>query len=117
MFRSILRLALLCGTLSSPVAQSAALSCTGTLTDVANSAAGELRIKPSWRGDWITLCSTAVVLNGVQTEACKRWQAQALAAQLTAANTWVQYDNPVAPSCATMGTLGNADRPGYLVTY
>ena len=99
------------------VAHAGSLNCVGKITDVSHSASGDVRVKPTWRGDWITACNTLVVWKGIPTEVCKRWQAQTLAAQLTQADVRIQYDSTVASACSAMGTLSNADAPSYFITY
>jgi hypothetical protein len=93
------------------------LTCKGTVTDLAHTATGELRIKPIWRGDWVTLCNTSVAWKGIPIEVCKLWQAQALAAQITQAGTITQYDNITATVCSSISTYGNADAATFFANY
>ncbi|WP_296413051.1 hypothetical protein [Zoogloea sp.] len=93
------------------------LACSGTVNEIVHTATGELRIKPSWRGEWITLCNTATAWKGIPTDICKLWQAQALGAQITQVYTLLQYPSTAASTCAVMGTLGTADAASALTTY
>lgn len=111
-----LTLALILGTLA-PAAFAASLTCKGAVTDLAHTATGELRIKPAWRGDWITLCNTSVAWKGIPTEVCKLWQAQALAAQITQAGTTAQYDSTAAAVCSSIATYGSADAATFFANY
>lgn len=93
------------------------LACSGTVNEIVHTVTGELRIKPSWRGEWITLCNTATAWKGIPTDICKLWQAQALGAQITQTGALLQYPSTAASTCAVMGTLGTADAASALTTY
>lgn len=111
-----LLLALFLGTTALP-GHAASLTCKGTVADLAHLTTGELRIKPSWRGDWVTLCNTTTAWKGIPTDVCKLWQAQVLAAQLTQAGTTLQYDSTSATLCSAIATYTNADAASFLANY
>lgn len=92
----------------------AALSCTGTVSQIQTSVSGELRVLPAWRGDWITLCNINSPWKGVSVEVCKRWHAHVLTAQIAQTNSRIYYATTTAASCSAMGNYTNADAPEFV---
>lgn len=86
--------------------------CTGSIDHMFVEANGLLQVIPSWRGDWVAICSTAVVWKGVPTETCKTWQAVVLTAITTRVNTVIHYAD--APACAQIPQYANAPAVGYI---
>jgi len=82
---------------------------TGTVDAVQSGAAGTVLVKPSWRGDWVQICSAAAAWKGVAVESCKRWGAAAMLAYVTGSPASLHYDNATAASCAEMATGAGAD--------
>lgn len=111
----VLVLVLLMGCLQP--ARAGSLTCKGSLSEILYTTTSELRVRPSWRSNWITLCNTSVAWKGVPPEVCQLWQAQVLIAQITQGGTTLQYDSTAATGCATMGTNSNADGASFLANY
>lgn len=89
--------------------------CQGTITDIfVTSGTGEVQIRPSWRNDWIRICSLT------SDKFCSAWLAQAMSAQLTQKNTTLRYDFDPAvvgySDCAHIPAYGGAPMPGYFMT-
>lgn len=113
MLRPFIALSLCLMSAATP-ALAGSLSCVGALSQIMTTASGDLRVVPSWRGDWVTLCNVITPWKGVSIDVCKRWHAQALAAQITQGGAQIDYPVTAVSSCGGMGTNGSADAPGSL---
>ena len=98
-------------TLPALPAAAGTLACNGTIAQVMTTASSDLRVVPSWRNDWVTLCNVVSPWKGVPVDACKRWHAQALAAQIAQTNTQTAYASTAATACAQMAVASAADAP------
>lgn len=101
--------------LSSAQLHAASQHCHGTINNLLIGNDGILQVVPSWRGDWIALCSTVAEWKGVATDACRSWQAVAITALTSRVQTVMHFAD--APACAQMPHYGDAPPVGYVSLY
>ncbi len=74
---------------------------------------GGVMVLPSFRNDWIRLCSISSTWNDVPAGTCTAWVAQLMTASATQRTITVFFYD--APACAAIPTYSNAPAAGYLL--
>lgn len=89
--------------------------CTGTINRILVQNDGLLMVFPSWRNDWVALCSVSSVWNGISTQACNAWVAQATSLSLTLKTSVITFQSLANDAaCATMPTYSAAPLANYI---
>src|SRR5262245_49727586 len=86
--------------------------CTGKITSILTDASGNVYVIPSFRADWIQICSITATWKGVTLDVCKSWLGTVTALRLTQETTTLYYNEDL--TCNSMANYGNSPAPGYI---
>jgi hypothetical protein len=93
-----------------------AIWCEGTIGGVFVTGDGSVQVSPSWRNDWVQVCSLeANYKGGVTPKVCSAWLASLLLANETQQRTTIRYDGQGSMTCATVPNYGGAPPPSYVM--
>ncbi len=97
-----------------PASAQTSLYCVGKVSNLLIMDDGGLMVLPSFRGDWIKVCSVSSVWKTIPTEVCDRWMTTFTSALLADRFVTVNYYS-TATACSTIPTYANAPSPDYVL--
>ncbi len=86
--------------------------CQGLIRHVLTDASGNVMAVPSFRGDWVQVCSISAAWKGISVDICKSWLGTLTALSLTQRTTTMFYSGDTA--CNAIPSYGSAPAPGYI---
>lgn len=118
--RALLRLqanicAIVLTLLSSAAPASAAVWCNGRITQVYTERGGGLLILPSFRNQWIQICSVQTEWKGILPQTCNAWASTVISGMLAGKAFTVAYTE--LDDCAQIPDYQNAPSPAYVMLY
>jgi len=98
-----------------PSARAASLFCSGTIPTVLVDVAGSVMIRPTWRNDYVTICSLVGGRNGIDGVTCAVWYSMAQNAINTQQPTTTYFPNTSAANCMGIGTYDLTEPVSYFL--
>lgn len=90
----------------------AAQWCTGQVQSVLVDGSGNVAVLATFRGDWLSVCSTEAPWKGVAANTCKSWLGLLSALRISRENVLIYYSGN--DPCNAIPSYGNAPAPGYV---
>lgn len=91
--------------------------CNGTVTRVLVYGTGHVMVRPSFRDDWLMVCSVNDEWKGIDPTVCWSWLALAMTAQNEGQTVTIYYSHPDAFDCSTLATYGSSPPPHYFMNW
>lgn len=97
-----------------PAAAQTSIYCVGKISNMLIYEDGGVMILPSFRGDWVKVCSVSSVWNTIPVEVCDRWLTTLTSALLADRFVTINYYSSTA-ACSQLPTYGSAPSPDYIM--
>lgn len=97
-----------------PAVAQTSLYCVGKVSNMLIFADGSLMVLPSFRGDWVQVCSVTSTWKSIPTEICDGWLTTLTSALLADRFVTINYYSSTT-ACSQLPTYTNAPSPGYVM--